>query len=413
MSMPKSSAASGMVYGIIVGGDINDPDPLQANNYRVYFPGIHGKDVNVKDLAFSPLLRSPDRSTQQSTPGGLDPGSLVVAMKDTGSNQCQIIGLANDFNNRDSRIGGNIDLLQAIQKFFSLSVKVNIPPNITDGTRSGARIKKIQEKGQEHNHDLLRGLPTHGALFPMAGTIIQQLMNIPTAKQAFNDILTPELAAALPGIAMTIGKMFSMFSPQLLRSINNAIPKEVGYAMSSMSNLIQNVESTEGGGFTTNNRVDEATFMTNAEKLLKQCTNFSDMVSCMQRLQCDETLYGRENLKPSTFTTMTPFGPVTNVMSPDGSIGTGDDAATKAVLKLASAFLSSAGGFPGVNPGENLFGKSAGTMIGMFGRLSPEAQSIAKLLSNQLNTSDIAKKLDSITKALTQGGKSPFADLDT
>jgi hypothetical protein len=100
-------------------------------------------------------------------------------------------------------------------------------------------------------------------------------------------------------------------------------------------------------------------------------------------------------------------------MSPDGSIGTGDDAATKAVLKLASEFLSSAGGFPGVNLGENLFGKSAGTMLGMFGRLSPGAQTIAKLLGNQLNTSDIAKKLDSITKALTQGGKSPFADLDT
>jgi hypothetical protein len=48
----------------------------------------------------------------------------------------------------------------------------------------------------------------------------------------------------------------------------------------------------------------------------------------------------------------------------------------------------------------------------MVNRIAPEAQTIAKKLSEQLNTSDIAKKMDSITKALTQGGKSPFADLD-
>lgn len=413
MSLPKNSAASGMAYGIIVGGDINDPDPMQANNYRIYFPGIHGSDVNPKDLNFSPSLRSPDRFTQQTMAGGMDPGTLVVATKDTGSNQCQIMGIANDFNNRDSRIGGNIDLLQSISEFFSKNIKVNIPPNIIDSSRDGAKIRKIQEKGQEHNHDLLRGLPTHAALFPMAGTIIPQLQNIPTAKQAFNDILTPELANMLPGIAMTLGKMFSMFSNKTMKSITSSMPREVAYAMQSMSTLMQNVETSEGGGFTTNNRVDEAAFMTNAEKLLKQCTNFSDMVYCMQRLQSDDTLYGRDKLKDSTFKVMTPFGEITKTISPNGSISNGNDDATKAVMKLASAFLSAAGGFPGVNPGENLFGKSAQTMMGMFQRVAPEAQNIAKALSEQLNTSDLAKKMDKITKALTEGGKSPFANLDT
>ena len=413
MSLPKNSAASGMAYGIIVGGDINDPDPMQANNYRVYFPGIHGRDVNVKHLAFSPLLRAPDRFSQQCTPGGLDPGSLVVALKDTGSNQCQILGLANDFNNRDSRIGGNLDLLQELQQYFTRSVRVNIPPNIQDSTRDGAKIRKIQEKGQEHNHDILRGLPTHAALFPMAGTIIPQLSNIPTAKQAFNSILTPELAANLPGIAMSLGRMFSLFSNRTFRSITASMPREVAYGMQSMSNLIQNVESSEGGGFTTNNRVDEATYMQNAEQLLKQCATFSDVVTSMRRLQCDESLYGRDKLSSTTFVANTAFGQVTQTLSPDGNIGYANDDATKAVLQLATSFLSSVGGFPGVNPGENLFGRSAQTMASMVNRIAPEAQTIAKQLSEQLNTSDLAKKMDSITKALTQGGKSPFADLDT
>lgn len=413
MSLPKGSAASGMQYGIIVGGDMNDPDPLQANNYRVYFPGIHGSGVNVKDLAFSTILRSPDRFSQQCTPGGLDPGSLVIATKDTGSNQCQIMGLANDINQRDSRIGGNMDLLQAISQYFTRSVGVNIPPNIVDGDRGGAKIRKIQEKGKEHSHDLLRGIPTHGALFPMSGSIIPQLKGIPTALQAFNDILTPELAKMLPGISMSLGTMFNMLSGKPLNNILKSVPREVGYAMQSMSTLIQGVETSEGGGFTTNNKVDEATFMANSEKLLKQCTTVSDMVSCMQRLQTDESLYGRDKLAATSFKVMTPFGEITKTLSPDGSIGNGNDKATQAVMKLAGDFLKSAGGFPGVNPGQNLFGGSAGTMMNMFQRVAPGAQDMAKKMMEQLNTSDIAKKMDSITKALTQGGKSPFADLDS
>lgn len=413
MSLPKGSAASGMVYGIIVGGDMNDPDPLQANNYRVYFPGIHGSGVNVKDLAFSPILRSPDRFSQQCTPGGLDPGSLVVATKDTGSNQCQILGLANDVNNRDSRIGGNMDLLQSISQYFTRSVGVNIPPNIVDGDRGGAKIRKIQEKGQEHSHDLLKGIPTHGALFPMSGSIIPQMKGIPTALQAFNDILTPELAKMLPGISMSLGTMFNMLSGKPLNNILKSVPREVGYAMQSMSTLIQGVETSEGGGFTTNNKVDEATFMKNSEQLLKQCTNVSDMISCMQRLQTDESLYGRDKLAATSFKVMTPFGEVTKTLSADGSISNGNDKATQAVMKLATDFLKSAGGFPGVNPGQNLFGGSAGTMMNMFQRVAPEAQGVAKKMMEQLNSSDLAKKMDSITKALTQGGKSPFADLDS
>ena len=104
MSLPKSSAASGLLYGIVVGGDQSDPDPDQANGLRVYFPTIHGKDVKIKDLAFSPRILSPDRAAMQSFSGGLDPGSMVVAYKDTGSTQCQILGLASDLNNYESNI---------------------------------------------------------------------------------------------------------------------------------------------------------------------------------------------------------------------------------------------------------------------------------------------------------------------
>ena len=409
MSLPKNSAASGMVYGIVVGGDSTDPAPDMSNNLRVYFPGIHGKDVNVKHLAFSPRLMSPDRMTQGTFPGGLDPGSLVVALKDTGSNQCQIMGLANDINNNDTRLPGNIDLLQPIQEFFTKTVGVNIPPNIQDSTRDGAKIRKITEKGQEHHHNLLKGLPTHGALFPILGTVIPEMKNVATAIQSFSDVLTSDLLSQLPGVQMSLGQMFSeLQSTSDFKSILKLFPRELGNAFQNMSTLIQAVETSEGSGFSTNNRVDSSTFMENAISLFNQCTNLSDICTSMQMLQTDTSLHGLDKLKDVAFKVLTPFGEITKTLSANGEISNGTDDATKAIQKLAEAFSAGAKAFPGVNPGENLFTSGAGTIFSMAERLAPEVQSVVKQMADKLNSSDVAKKLDAITKELTKSGGNPL-----
>ena len=213
MSLPKNSAASGLLYGIVVGGDQSDPDPDQANGLRVYFPTIHGKDIDVKHLAFSPRILSPDRAAMQSFSGGLDPGSMVVAYKDTGSTQCQILGLASDLNNYESGIPGNMTLFQFAPRLAEVLNKktgVFLPPKIQEAVEGGAKIFKIIN-GEEHTHNKLKGLPTHGALFPMNGIPIDPIKGINTAIQAALSIPDIGILNSLPGIPMSLAVYLIMF----------------------------------------------------------------------------------------------------------------------------------------------------------------------------------------------------------
>lgn len=397
-SLPRNSAASSMVYGIIVGGHDSDPAPDQSGNMRVYFPGIHGKDVNIKHLAFSPRLMSPTRSSQQEFPGGLDPGTLVVALKDTGSNYCQILGLANDINNRDSRIPGKIDLLQFIAQTFTTEVDVRVPPNIKETTQGGARVRLAQEKGVRHNHDLYRGLPTHGALYPMSGVVLPQLRGIATATEAFNNIISGDLMSSLPGTPMSLGSMFDLLAGSAMKSLLKTLAPEVGAALNSMSYLVQSVESAEGAGFSTGSKVDVDTFMANAVDLFAQATNVSDIISCMSRLQTDTSLYGLDKLPPTRVSINTPFGQIYQSIDAFGNVAT---FSPRIVAQAASLFGKVFSGFPGVNIGQNLFGESSGVITNMMDSLPQDMQSSLKNMSEEI---DSAEDLNEFMKKTAQGG---------
>jgi hypothetical protein len=51
-----------------------------------------------------------------------------------------------------------------------------------------------------------------------------------------------------------------------------------------------------------------------------------------------------------------------------------------------------------------MFGGSAGTMMDMFKRMAPVAEKAAKKMTEKLNTSDKAKKLQKIIDKTVQGG---------
>jgi hypothetical protein len=69
-----------------------------------------------------------------------------------------------------------------------------------------------------------------------------------------------------------------------------------------------------------------------------------------------------------------------------------------------SGAMSSASAFPGVNPGENLFGDSAQTMFDMFGRLSGPNQKYALDMARKLNQSGTAQNFDRVLKTTVRGG---------
>jgi len=401
--MPKGSAASSMVYGIVVGGDMEDPAGDQSGNVRVYFPGIHGKNVDIKHLAFSTRLMGPDRHSQQSFSGGLDPGSMVVCMKDTGSNSCQIVGLANDVNKRDSLVPGATDLLENIAHIFSRSTGVMIPPKIQAGSKDGIKNFKVVEQ-REHNHDLTKGLPTHAALFPMAGSIIPQVKGIATAIESTLNIPGADILAQLPGVALSIGSLFDTITGtrKFAKILNKKMNPGALAAFISMSVLLQTVEDSESAGFMPSGRVNPDVFTANAIDLLVQCTNLSDVMHTSQRLQFDSSLHGMSAYGNTIIPVKSQYGTKFQSFHPtSGDMLTLAPAAVAVAEKLAGAVM---GGFPSAIPGLNLFGGSAGTMMKMFNRLPAGDMAKAIALGTLLNQSGIASAMSNGIKEVVNGG---------
>jgi hypothetical protein len=403
---PRSSASSNFLYGIVCGGHDSDPDPSQASLYRVYFPGIHGKNVNIKDLNFSTSIKSPDKGTQQTFSGGLDPGTMVVAVKDTGSNQCQILGLVHDINNPQP-VPGNIDLLafSNIAKFMTEQIKVNIPPNIQKSSDGGAEVFKIIEKGIAHSHNLLKGLPTHGALFPMSGSIVDQIKNISTAIQADGGIPGANVIAALPGISMSLGGLLNMITSNanLSRKLNQSMVPTALSAFTSMSVMIQSIEQTESAGFMPASKVDPDVFAENAITLLSQSTNISDVVSVMGQLQSNPALTGMSAYGPTIIEQETPFGNIVQSYRSDGKQMSLTPASVAQAASLMSSVMSGAG-FPSSIPGVSMFGQSSGTILNMMQRIPGGGFNQALALANILNQSGVAQQVFSVAQEVFNGG---------
>jgi hypothetical protein len=392
-----------MVYGIVVGGDMEDPAGDQSGNVRVYFPGIHGKNVDIKHLAFSTRLMGPDRHSQQSFSGGLDPGSMVVCMKDTGSNSCQIVGLANDVNKRDSMVPGATDLLENISHIFSRPTGVMIPPKIKAGTKNGIKNYGVVEQ-KEHNHDLTRGLPTHAALFPMAGAIIPQVKGIATAIESTLNIPGADVLSLLPGVAISIGSLFDTLTStrKYTRVLNKKMNPGSLAAFTSMSVLLQTVEDSESAGFMPSGRVNPDVFAANAIDLLVQCNNLSDIMHTTQRLQYDTSLHGMDAYGPTIIPVQSQYGLKFQSFHPtSGDMLTFAPAAVAIAESLAGEAM---GGFPSSIPGVNLFGGSAGTMMKMFNRLPAGDMGKAIALGVLLNESGVASAMSNGIKEVANGG---------
>ena len=406
MAAPKESTVSGLCYGIVVGGHDADPPSDYSGNLRVYFPGIHGKDVDVKHLAFSPRLMSPTGGTQQQFPGGLDPGSMVIAMKDTGSNQCQIMGLANDINNNDQTIAGNISLLENIAEYLIKEVQIRPPPTSKDAMVNGARIRQIQEKGDLWNHGMTRGLPTHAATFNLAGMRLPQVKNVATAKKAFDNLITSGMMGDLPGVAMSLGSLMSTIlnATASMKKLNGRMSGPNMMAFKSMSYLLQSVEQKESAGFMTGTRVNQDVYMNNAINLIGQATGVADMVNVFQRLQYDTSLFGLGTLKPVISPVMTPYGVKYRSFSPSGKMIMYTPAAVAIASKLISTFLSGGDSFPNVIPGQNMFGSSSGTIQEMLRRLGPNGSSGGINMLQAIARDPVGVLINEGMKAVNQGG---------
>ena len=329
-----------------------------SGNQSCYSPLDHGEGVNVEDLALSSMLSSPVAFLQQIFPGGLDPGTGVIMLKQMGEPGGIILGQSNTTKkgNAQSTSGKSLGSSQTVERLSGTERDINIAPDVREVEENGVKIRKIIEKGKQHKLDLLDGLPVHGALFDIAGFRLPEIKNVPTAKQTNDQMMSLQNLQQLAGQIMSLGQMIqglagnkggggggggygAGFASSLgtgatgsvqyvppgtedgaggagysgglgdniisgadapsdtpLYQILDQLQPNMRTAVNSLSILLQGYEVQSGTAFMTGDVVHEDTYLQNAGDLLSQVTNMSDLMSVMNRLQWDQSLRGTDKL---------------------------------------------------------------------------------------------------------------------
>jgi hypothetical protein len=388
MSRPRDpSAENDLLIGICVGGHDGDPDPNQCGLVRVYCPQIHGNDVKKEDCGFSTVVMPPNQAGASQFNGVVTPGQALLCKKvgPPGDSTLCVVGSL-PTSRQEGGMKGNKNLntfLTALTEAFSTELNINIPPNVKETMSGGTRIRQIQEKGQRHNYNLLKGIPSHGASYNLAGMPLKQVTNVSTASQSFSNILTGSMLSALPGANFSVGSILTSLTSSVLDELLSSLPPELAQGMQSMFNLMQSMEVSEGGGFATSGKVDPTTYLANAVTLLKGNQSLGEVISNIQRLQYDTSLFGLDKLASTPFTIPTAFGDINMNLSATGAIQIETPEAVQKAIDAFGTLMSSGAGFPGASLG-NMFGSSSGVMSEMFNRLPPDKQGIAKSMMEKV-----------------------------
>jgi hypothetical protein len=206
---------------------------------------------------------------------------------------------------------------------------------------------------------------------------LKQINSVSTATQSFSNILTASMLSGLPGTNFSVGSILSSLTSSVADELLSSLSPEIAQGMQSMFNLMQSMEVSEGGGFSTAGKVDPTTYLANAVSLLKGNQSLGEVISNIQRLQSDTSLFGLDKLAATPFTIPTAFGDISMSLSATGAVQITTPEAVQKAIDAFGSLMSSGTGFPGASLG-NMFGSSSGVMSEMFNRLPPESQTIAK-----------------------------------
>jgi hypothetical protein len=381
MSRPRDpTQENNMLVGIVIGGHEGDPAPNQ-NGVRIFCPQVHGNLVNKEDCGFSPMIMPSSQGGATSFNGCPDPGQAMLCMKSGPPGDSSLIVLGSIPTNRqDGGQPGNKNLntfLKALVEAFSTELNINTPPNVKETMSGGTRIRQIQEKGQKHKHDLLKGMQSHGASYNLAGMPLKQITGVSSATQSFSNILTGSMLSALPGTNFSVSNILTSLTSSVADELLSSLKPELAQGMQNMFSLMQSMEISESGGFSTSGKVDPTTYLTNAVSILKGNQSLGEVISNMQRLQSDTSLFGLDKLAATPFTIPTAFGDISMSLSATGAVQITTPEPVQKAIDAFGSLMSSGAGFPGASLG-NMFGSSSGVMSDMFNRLPPGSQTIAK-----------------------------------
>lgn len=415
MSLPKRFPQdAGIQIAAVYGqGGVSDQiqDPLKACNMQVWSPTEHSwTGVQPNHLALS----SQFRKTQSEFPRPPDPGSFVYCLKTTGRSDVVVLGQSNDMVNPSTSTGGNINLFMMnpyLQEAFNRRLKMYPLPQYKEQMKRGALIREVQEKGDQYYHGMLQGLPSQASLYPMAMITQQAKKGVETAKEHFANVMGMGQISQLAGSVMSLGRMFSNMSNNNKKQATKNMPKETQAAFESLAFLLPNIETSGGGHYATDAKVNEDVFMANAIDLLSQCTTVSDITAVLSRVQTDTTLYGLEQLPDVVVEYSTPFGGITQVITANGDLSIANSNTTNTTTSSKSSFgsfMSSAatyGGSPSSLPGQNMFGDSAGTMFDMMQRVFPGGEQTSIQTVEKTNRQNKAQQRNGLHRTSCQACK--------
>lgn len=398
---------AGATAEIVVGGHKKHPDPDQGNKFQTTNPLTHGPNINPRDYPYTMIVGQCTQAALETQDPPPEPGSCVIKLPVMGSPSSAVgIGVLKD-KNMGSASAGNMNNMSfpGIAQALTADVEKKLSKGYETKQEDGAEVRR-EKDGSNWNHNMTKGLPTHAALYPLAGTVLQARQQIETAVQQFGNILSSSAQGQMPGSFMSIDSLFNKMTKKQKKRATKKMPKDVLQAFESMLSLMQNGDA--GTSF-VGGRVHEETFIENALKLLENAKDVNDIIAILHRLQYDEELFGLDKLADTEIEVETPFGKIKQKIDSKGNV---KDDIPEVVQKAIEAFgqmLTTATSAPGGGSGENMFGEHAKTMADMLGRVAPDVQKFRKEMLEQLNTSADAEKMKEILNLAAWKGGNPLS----
>lgn len=387
---PHSSGAS---PEIVCGGHKKDPDPQHRGLLKSRAPLTHGPNIESINYPFTMVAGQCTQAALETNDPPPEPGSLILKLPILGEPGSKVGLCTLKDTNMASASAGNMNNMAFAPIVAALMADVEkvVSNGFQSAQRAGAQIRKPKD-GENWFHNLTKGLPTHAATKPLAGTIIPSRQNIDTAKQQFIDVLGSDMLSKLPGQFMSLTDLFSGMSKKQKKQAMANMPEETALAFQSTIKLLQ--EGDEGD-YAVGGRVNANSYIANAVTLLSQVTNVPDLHDALHRLQYDTTIGGDPG--KVTIEIKTPFGNVKQQIDSTGSTSNEVPDAVQQAIAAFTSMLSSASAAQGASPGKNMFGDMSGTMADMLGRIAPEVQQYRKQILEYLNTSTDAIKMKQMT----------------
>lgn len=436
-----------MLIGVVVGGDSEDPAPDKAGGFRVWIPSLYNpQKIKYEDLPFARMItQGTQEGVQQFNPPP-ERGTVVLLKKGggpghPGTGHLLVMGVMPNTIMKSMGVPGGKSLTNFFMDAVNHKTDKKAPPKtLKTSQRNGAEIREVEDNDM-WSQSLTKGIPATATLWPMSGIALPAVKGVSTAIQHSTGILNGNLLSALPGVSMSLGKMFTMLNASgVLGQIKQNFSPELVEAFDSMSNLITQVEVTSSYGFATAGRVDPTTFLRNATNLLQSVQSVGDLVDNLNRLTTDESLFGTENLEPVKIKTVTPYGTASCTVDANGNVQATINIASisaNANANIANAntananttvtrqrtqeddekdeFINNIKNFVGMmtsaeqafsSSGLPLFGDSAKMMFDVYNRLNPGATGHMKSLIETVNTGQVAaKNIKPLTDLVFKGGK--------